>query len=349
MKSSLIKNIILLFLATVSVSGLFAQDDCVLVLKKVTKDFEEGIIEKIPAELSDCADNGLKGKDRIAAYKLLIDVYLFDDRVELAEETMEKLLVFEPEMKPNELLDSKEFTTLFDSYRTIPLFSVGITAGINYSSITVDKEFGTYNTDLYDGIYTAPDFGFQVGLNADYLIYKNLYVNIEALFANKKFSYKTELNTFSTLEFKESESTLQVPLTISYHIGKGRIKPTFKAGAYANYNFSTKSEFIRAYTENTQANITGPLIDVSPMRESITYGLIGGLGVKYKVKEAYWFLDAAYSYTLASSVNPLERYSNSELLYDYQYVDDDFSMNNIFISIGYRRLFYKPKKMKTRE
>ena len=349
MKSSLIKNIILLLIAIVTNSSIFAQDDCVLVLKKVTKDFDEGIIEKIPAELSDCADNGLKGKDRIAAYKLLIDVYLFDDRVQLAEETMKKLLVFEPEMKPNELIDSKEFITLFEAYRTIPLYSVGLTAGINYSLVTIDQEFGTYNTDLYDGTYTSPDFGFQVGLNADYLIYKNIYTNVEVLFANKKFSYKTELNKFSTLEFKESQSAVQVPLTIAYHLGKKRIKPTFKVGAYANYSFSSKSEFIRAYTENTQSNITGPLIDVSPMRESLTYGLIGALGVKYKVKEAYWFLDASYSYTLTTSVNPNERYSNSELLYDYQYIDDDFSINNLFISIGYRRLFYKPKKIKTRE
>ena len=258
MKSLILKNIILLLLATGFTSNLIAQDDCVLVLKKVTKDFEEGIIEKIPQELTECADNGLKGKDRVSAYKILVDVYLFDDRVELAEETMKKLLVFEPEMKPNELIDSKEFITLFEAYRTIPLYTVGLTAGINYSSITVDKEFGTYNTELYDGIYTSPDFGFQVGLNAEYLIFKNLYAGIEALFSNKKFSYKSDLNHFSTIEFKESENTIQVPLTLNYHIGKGKIKPTINLGGYVNYNLSSRSEFIRSYTENTQSNITGP-------------------------------------------------------------------------------------------
>ncbi len=344
----LVKNITLLLLVAFSCSNLFAQDDdCLVILKKVQKDYEEGIIEKIPETLSECIKGGLRGDDKITAYKLLINVYLFDDRVEKAEETMERLLLFEPEMKPNEAVDSKEFITLFESYRTIPLYSLGITAGINYSNVTIDKEFGTYNTDFYDGKYSAPDFGFQVGLNADYLIHKNIYANIEALFTNKKFSYKTELNKFSTLEFKESESTIQVPLTIAYHFGKKRVKPTFKIGGYINYNLLSKSEFIRSYTENTQSNITGPLIDVSPMRTSLNYGLIGALGVKYKVKEGYWFLDASYSYTLSSSVDPTERYSNPELLYDYQYVDDNFSINNI--SIGYRRLFYKPKKLKIRE
>lgn len=346
---SLIKNITLLLLVVISGNNLFAQDDCLVTLKKVQKDYEEGIIEKIPETLAECLNGGLKGEDKVTAYKLLINVYLFDDRVDKAEATIEKLLLFEPEMKPNKAIDSKEFITLFESYRTIPLYSLGITAGINYSNITIDKEFGTYNTELYDGKYTAPDFGFQVGLNANYLIYKNVYLNIEALYMVKKFSYKTELNTFSTIEFKESENTIQSPLTIAYHLGKGRIKPTLKVGGYVNYNYSSKSEFIRSYTENTQSNITGPLIDVSPMRNKLNYGLIGGLGAKYKVKEAYWFLDASYTHTLTSAEDPTGRYSNSEILYDYQYVDDNFSINNIFISIGYRRLFYKPKKLKVRE
>jgi len=349
MKLSVLKKLVLLLFVSLYSFGAFAQDDCLVILKKVQKDYEEGIIEKIPEDISNCISNGLGGEDKITAYKLLINVYLFDDRTKLAEETMKKLLVFEPEMKPNEVVDSKEFISLFNSYRTVPLFSIGLTTGINYSKITIDEEFGTYNTDLYDGVYTAPDFGFQVGLNGDYLIYKNIYANLEALFTNKKFSYTTDLNEFSSLSFKESQNTIQVPLTIAYHLGKKRLKPTLKVGAYINYNFSSKTEFIRAYTQNTQSNITGPLIDVSPVRNNLTYGLIGALGVKYKVKEGYFFVDASYTQSFASIVNPSERYSNSEVLYDYQHIDDDFSMNNIFISVGYKRLFYKPKKIKTRE
>lgn len=340
------KNIIILFCSILCINQMYAQDDCLLVLKKVQKDYEEGVIENIPKELSSCIESGLKGEDKVTAYKLLINVYLFDDRKILAEETMEKLLNYEPEMKPNVLIDSKEFITLFESYRTIPLYSIGITAGVNYSQIKLLTEFGTYNTDVYDGTYSSPDFGFQVGLNADYLIKNNFYVNVEALFSNNKFNYITDLNEFSTLEFKESQSKLLIPLTISYHLGKRRLKPTLKIGGYGAFNFNTSSEFIRTYTDNSQSNITGPRVGMSSMRNKITYGLIGSLGVKYKVKEAYWFLDASYALGMRSSVNPSERFSNSELIYEYQYVDDDFQMSNILISIGYKRLFYKPKKLK---
>lgn len=349
MKSSLIKNIILLLLCAYGTNNLFAQNDCLLTLKKAQKDYEDGVIENIPTALFGCIENGLKDKDKIAAYKLLINVYLFEDMTDLAEDAMKKLLSFEPEIKTNELIDSKEYITLFNSYRTTPLYSIGLTTGINYSQISLQKEFGTYNTDLYEGTYSSPDFGFQVGLNYDHLIYKNLYVNVEALFVSNKFSYITDLNSFSTLEFKENQSTIQMPLTLSYHIGKKSIKPTIKVGGYVSYNLSTKSEFIRSYTENTQSNITGPLINLSSMRNKITYGLIGSLGIKYKIKEAYLFLDASYAYTLKSTVNPSERYSNTELLYEYQYVDDDFDVSNLFISIGYKRLFYKPKKTKSHE
>ncbi len=41
MKSLLIKNIALIILAVVASTNVFAQDDCLLVLKKVTKDFYE--------------------------------------------------------------------------------------------------------------------------------------------------------------------------------------------------------------------------------------------------------------------------------------------------------------------
>ena len=195
---SLIKNITLLLLVAVFSNTLFAQDDCLVTLKKVQKDYEEGIIEKIPETLSECLKGGLKGEDKITAYKLLINVYLFDDKVDKAEEAMEKLLVFEPEMKPNEAIDSKEFITLFESYRTTPLYSIGFTGGVNYSIITINKEFGTYNTDTYEGEYTAPDFGFQVGLNANYLIYKNVYLKHHTL--SKGFNYhNTRIFSYSSM------------------------------------------------------------------------------------------------------------------------------------------------------
>jgi hypothetical protein len=349
MKLVLLKNIIFLLSCAMLTASVYGQDDCLLVLKKAQKNYEEGIIESIPNDLSGCIKSGLNGKDKVAAYKLLINVYLFDDRKDLANEMMVDLLTYEPEMKPNELIDSKEFITLFESYRTIPLYSIGVTAGINYSQIGLLTEFGTYNTDLYDGTYSSPDFGFQVGLNANYLIKNNLYANIEALFSNNKFNYFTELNSFSTLEFNESQSTLFVPLTLSYHFGKRRLKPTLKLGGYGVFNFSSSSEFVRTYTDNSQNNITGPRVSMSDMRNKLTYGLIGSLGVKYKVKEAYWFLDAGYAFSLKSSVDATQRISNNELVYEYQYVDDDFKVSNLIFSIGYKRLFYKPKKLKHHE
>ena len=41
--------------------------------------------------------------------------------------------------------------------------------------------------------------------------------------------------------------------------------------------------------------------------------------------------------------------ANNELLFRYGYIDNDFKINSIAISIGYIKPFYKPKKLKKKD
>ena len=57
-------------------------------------------------------------------------------------------------------------------------------------------------------------------------------------------------------------------------------------------------------------------------------------------------LDLRYNFGLTNNVNGENRYKDDEEWSLYQYVDDDFSINNFYMSLGYVYSFYKTKGAK---
>ena len=115
---------------------------------------------------------------------------------------------------------------------------------------------------------------------------------------------------------------------------------------------SSKAEVVRKYSDQgvqPQSEETGPAVQLKEQRNNINFFLTGGLGLKYKMPMAFLFLDLRYNYGLTNSVDEATRYANKELTYKYYYVDDNFFVNNAIVSIGYERLFYKPKKKKNKK
>lgn len=85
---------------------------------------------------------------------------------------------------------------------------------------------------------------------------------------------------------------------------------------------------------------------LNKMRNDFNYGFILGGGLKYKVGINYIVLNIRYTRGINNLVSSEKRYSNHELLYTFGYVDNDFRMDNLAISFGIERAFYKSKKQK---
>lgn len=339
-----IKYIVLFFLGLSLNSN--AQDACELKLKTAYKNFEEGNIETIPALLNECVKEGLKNEDKINALKLLVNVYLFEDDITMADEAMVKLLNYEPELEINEVVDPVEFIEIYNTYIHDPAYSLGVTGGLNYSFISRVNDFGTYSTNLYNGAYTAPELGTHIGIKGSKYLFHGGNLNLEAVYFTRKFTYNTILNSYSNLTIHEKNRFLYFPLSFTYEFGKKKLIPYVRIGGSFELMLNTDGEFIRTYTDNSHNNVTGPELNMTSQRTSFTYSALAGIGVKLKIRRGNLFLDARYNYGFANLANPNNRFDNNTILFEYHHVSDDFVASNALLSIGYMRSFYNPKKKK---
>ena len=326
----------------------FAQDECILKLKAAQKNYEEGNIETIPGLLSGCMEDGLKKEDKVTALKLLVNVHLFEDDMIKAEEAMVDLLTFEPEYEINELIDPIEFIDLYNTYRTDPAYSIGVIGGLNYSQISVIRDYGTPNTNDYKGTYLSPVVGNQLGLKASMYLFKGGNINLEAVYFTRKFNFATTLSGEGFLESQEKESFLYLPLSFTYEKVFGKFIPYARIGGSMEITLAADAEMTRSYTDNSHNNVTGPEYNITAQRNRWNYSLVGGLGFKYKVNRGNVFVDVRYNLGLTNQAKAENRFNNPTLLYQYHYVSDDFKANNLVMSIGYMRSFYNPKKNKVK-
>ena len=66
--------------------------------------------------------------------------------------------------------------------------------------------------------------------------------------------------------------------------------------------------------------------------------------VKMNIKFGYFMLDARYHIGFLNNTNTDTRYSQDYKWANYGYVDDDFTLNSLFVSIGYVYPIYRTKK-----
>ena len=78
----------------------------------------------------------------------------------------------------------------------------------------------------------------------------------------------------------------------------------------------------------------------------MSYNFVAGAGVLIKMNYNYLSLDLRYRGGLNNVVDESGQYQNNELLYRYGYVDDYKRLNNLAITVGFVKPFYKPRKRK---
>ena len=342
MKKELILSIII-FLVSYGFT-LQAQDDCSVKLKQAEDLFDNGKIEGVYELLTGCMKSGFGKDEKIRAYKVIINSYLFEDKKDLAEANMLKLLKLEPEFKVNETIDPAEFVNLYHTYKTLPIYSIGISAGVNISNIILSETFGVHNTDNQSFSYKSSGLGYQFGLNITRYITTNLQVGLGVNIVQNSFEYTDTIFSFSYVSFIEKQTRIDLPVSAIYSFGKKTFRPFVTVGANVNFIISASSTAIRSYIDNSHKDVTGSDIDLKEYRRSVNFSVFGGIGAKYMIRRGYLFFEAKYLYGLLNQVNTDTRYTNPELIYKYYYLDNNFKLNNLMFSVGYMYSIYKPKK-----
>jgi len=348
-------NFFLLFVLVISIAEA-QQEDCAITLKNAQKTYDDGAVEKVVDILQICLESGFTKEQKIQAYRLLVLTYLYENNRTEANKNMVKLLKLEPEYQANVAVDPPEFIKLYESYRTLPLYSIGVIGGGNFSFINVTQSYSLDNSSSVKHNYT-PQLNFQGGINLNRYLFGKCYLSLDIMYALNKFGYGKNGEVIldnTTITYTENQTWIRVPLTFTYDFDYGKWKPYARLGFGAGYLLSDKVTLTRGFSNPAEtvkivkAAESGSDIDMlkNDQRNVLNYWLIAGAGLKYKIKKGYFSVDIRYNLGLMNSVNAANRYSNSDEIYKYYYIDSDFKLSDFTFSLGYTYLMYKPQKKK---
>jgi hypothetical protein len=340
-------GVLFIFLSFVA-SSVSGQNLCFQNLKKAQKEYDEGRLSEVPTTLEECLKGGFTRDQQLQGYRLLILTYLFTDEPELAEQYLLKLLKEDPEYSIDPAVDPAEFVALFNSYRTLPTISIGLAGGVNRTGVKETESRSTDDVNASKAKYKA-GFGYQFGFISDIYLSKKLQLNAGLFFSGKKYVLTRDVMfNYSTLTLSESQSWVELPVSLKYHfrkIGQKKFIPFAFAGVSGNLLLSSRSNVTRKSSEGKDIDASGPSVKMTDLRNKLNYSALLGVGARYKIGYGYIFLDVRYNLGMRNVVNEKNRNSNDVLTFYYGHIDSDFTLRNMSVSVCYLKSFYKPKKI----
>ena len=339
----------ILMMPTVTFSQDEEESECARTLNKAQKAYDDGLIEKVDQMIRPCLQSGeLSKEETLQGYRLLALAKLYDDKDEEAEAAMLQFLKAEPEYQLQPGVDPKEFGALFDQYHTSPLFTVGLLLGTNYSMVNSYLERGVYNTVDEKKQFDAK-FGFQAGVVFSRYIYGGFNVQLGLMYATNSYSFSHDIfEQQISISTTESQTVLGVPLTFSYTFMRDKqIKPFIEIGAGLRMLLAAEqSETTKQFPDGSE--IQGSAVDIKEERNALNYAGIFGAGVKYKITRGDIILSIQYHMGIANQRNEDfdGNINDDERLWNSYVSDNNFTLNNLAISVGYSLNLYKPRKKK---
>lgn len=328
---------------------IFAQESttCAENLKTAQSLFDKGQVDQVPSMLRDCMKSGFKREEELAAYKLLIQSFLFEDKVEQADSAMMAFLKENPEYQLSPT-DHSSFVYLFNTYNVRPVVQFTLHLGTNMPFLTFIED-KTLASEPKGTRYSSTALNLFTSLEAKFAIGKKLELNIEGCFSQSKFNNLEEFMGFGLIDYTETQSRIEIPVTATYNIAKvGKITPYIRAGGGAALDLksSAKAKVIPNDPMN-QETVTGPDIARNKSRIFMDIFAQAGAGIKYKTNGGFINLEFRSNFGfLNQAVRDVSTDDYQTLRSRYYYLDDDFNLNNLNFSLGYTQIFYKPSKRK---
>lgn len=353
MKVFLKLKLFLILLLIPGITGLLAQDkDCAVKLSEAQEQFSLGQIEEVPGLLVNCIKSGFTREERIQAFKLLINSYIFDDNMALAEQYMLDFLKRYPEYEIV-ATDPSEFVDLYREFDNEPRFSVGVYGGLNLSNVRSFETFGVGSlTGIEDGLngngeYKSSGFGYQVGVSYNLNLGSGFEIGIEPMIIQNTYEFESRPFDWAYIEYSEDQLRVDLPVSLIYTLNKeNKTVPYFRLGVKTSYLLVAKSDSKRSYLGTSDfEDVTGSEQEIQDARMLNNYWGVFGGGLRYKIPGAYIFLDVRYNLGLANQVNSNSRNNGlDENVWLYYYLQDDFFLDDLSFSIGISKTFYRPRR-----
>lgn len=319
---------------------------CAEKLKDAQTLFEKGQVEQVPSMLSDCMKSGFNREESLAAYKLLIQSYIFEEKQDLADSTMLAFLKTNPEYQISPT-DHSSFVHLYNNFKVKSVVQITLHFGTNLPFLTGITSRSASGEPIKP-TYSSKALNLYGSLEARFVLTKKLDLSLEAGYSQLAFTRVESFLGYNSNKYIETQQRIEVPVTLTYNFKSfGKLTPFVRFG------------FGPALTLSASAKPTGTPIDVnnligqtgSDLNRKVSristdlFSQVGG-GVKFKIRGGYISADIRTNFGFFDQTKRVDDAATGELGNFYHQVDDDFHLNALNFSLGYTQIFYKPSKRK---
>jgi hypothetical protein len=349
------RRLLLIIIVVLLISrGLTAQvaGSCAEKLKSAQSSFAKGQTLVVPSLLNQCLSSGkFKKEEELAAYKLLIQTYLLNDKLEQADSAMLAFLTSNPEYKTSPT-DHSSFVYLYNNYNVKPILLLSFRIGTSLPFLTFIDEHpipGEPSESKYGSNAANLFFSFE----AKYRFTDRIEAGFGLGYSQLKFS--NDVITYNTIDgiaykvadiaYNESQQRIEVPVFATYDLTGGRkLTPYLRAGMGVSFNLSANADAVTTFvTGSKQSPRTGETLKRRDSRAPVNVFAQTGIGIKYKIPRGFLFAEAGSNLGITQENRPGGK-TVDQLQGNYFWSDPGFRLNSVTMNAGITIIFYKPSK-----
>jgi hypothetical protein len=339
----------ILFIGFLPMAG-YSQEagSCAENLKTAQSLFDKGKVEQVPSTISECLKSGFTREESLAAYKLIIQSYLFEEKQDLADSTMMAFLKKNPEYQLSPT-DHSSFVRLFNTFKVKAIVQLSFHLGSNVPFLTGISPVNVSGKPVVSTY--SPEFpNIYLSLEAKFGINSKMEVNIEAAYSQLRFTNTLQITDpdKGITTYTETQKRIEIPLTLTYNFKSfGKFTPYGRLGAGPALSLGSTAAVDFKPTDLNGTAHTGPDLSRDASRVTLDVFAQAGAGVKYKTRGGYFFTELRTNFGFLNQVVLGDNIPEvGELKGFYFYADDGFRLNAFNFTLGYTQIFYKPSKRK---
>lgn len=325
------------------------QTSCAQNLRLARATYEQGRLREVPTYVQTCIQNG-SSQEKVEAYKLLCLAYIYLEEPELADQAMLNILETDHYFTVSPASDPAEFVALYNSFRTDPVYRLGIKLGANSTQPNVESY-----VPANDGHSEySPGISFQAGFGLEIPLRRNFTFAPEINLVLKNFKYDNTVTYLEEIsgEAREFHTTglerhtwISVPLAVQYRVLKSRLNPYISLGVSTDMLLGAENTFLR--TKQEASSLEEQTVNLKSNRAKINLSAIASLGGKLRVTSGFAVAEIRYSHGLSRVNSTADVYSLFDKTFPSSgYVDGIFKLNSLSFTVGYMYNIFNPKKIK---
>jgi hypothetical protein len=357
---------LLIFFQALSLSGQKSVS-CAEKLELAKRLYEQGRLYEVVTSLDLCAgDANISRPVRRELLSLLQETYLFLDNNKMADSIHLELLRLDPFFNQNTAIPEVRY--LVDQYETYPVATYGVRLGVYaFTRPLIDQEFKAFAELQIDDLnYKRRKddlYGWTVNADISFNLFKssveiatgigvsNIYLRRNFQLANAKIPGSDD-QAPASVSFLERQRWTQLPFLLQINavprsdIIHSRFVPYFFVGGAPEFLIKRAAQAIGPEIDfqGEENDRSASLIGIGDQRKRFNFAILAGLGGKFRFKRTYLSIDVRYHRLLENVTSNSNRLGNDRLLNTFNYVDNDFRLHNLNISVGVGLFLFRSKK-----